>query len=593
MTNGDPWIGKQVGNYRIVEIINSGAFGSVYKGKHLFFEHDPIVAIKVPRTTIPEEERHEFIKEAQLQRQLRNPHILTILDAGFQNGIPYIVTMFAAGGSLRGRLSKLNGQPLPLEEALLILTQVGQALHFAHQYQQSVVHRDLKPENILFDEKGHVLLADFGIAVLLSSIRTGFFGSSGTPPYMAPEQFEGLASSKSDQYALGCIAYELVTGRKVFSVPNPSLEAWWYHHSKVEPVPPRRYNPQLPASIEQAILIAISKNRLDRHSDIAAFIQMMKGTWEQWIVEGDIPFETGYLSSTSTKPSVGTTLLSYRGHSANVMAISWSPDGNRIASGAQDKTVQVWDAVTGHTLLTYRGHTDRVHTVTWSPDGSRIASSSAEDKTVQVWDAASGQVSVTYPWHADWVYAVAWAPDGRYIVSSAENVHIWDALTSQTLMTYSGHTGPVEAVAWSPDGSRIASGAREVQVWDAITGQTLITYDGHDSPVETVTWSPDSRHIASFAFDHSQVQVWDAATGQVLVTYSGNAASVEAITWSPDGRCIASSGEDKTVQVWNAATGETLMAYFEHHGKVEAVAWSPDGSRIASGSFEVNIWQVE
>ena len=118
MANGDPWIGTQVGNYRIFEIINSGAFGSVYKGKHLYFEHDPVVAIKLPRASLPEEERNEFIKEAQLQRQIQYQHILPILDAGFQNGIPYIVTMYAAGGSLRGRLGKRNGQPLPLDEAL-------------------------------------------------------------------------------------------------------------------------------------------------------------------------------------------------------------------------------------------------------------------------------------------------------------------------------------------------------------------------------------------------------------------------------------------------------------------------------------------
>ncbi len=226
MANDDPWIGKQVGNYRIIEIITSGAFGCVYKGKHLLFEFDPVVTIKLPHAILPEEERSEFRKEAQLQRQIRYQHILPIVDAGFQNGIPYIVSMYAAGGSLRGHLGKRNGQPLPLEEAFVILMHVGQALHYAHQYQPSVVHRDLKPENILFDEKENVLLANFGIAVLLSSIRTGFFGSGGTPPYVAPEQFEGLASPKSDQYALGCIAYELVTGRKLFSVPNPTLEAW-------------------------------------------------------------------------------------------------------------------------------------------------------------------------------------------------------------------------------------------------------------------------------------------------------------------------------------------------------------------------------
>src|SRR6266566_2500994 len=287
MVSSDPWIGKEVGNYRIVESINSGNFGSVYKGKHLHFEHDPVVAIKLPRATFhTEEERSQFIQEAQLQRQLGHPHILPILDAGFQNGIPYLVTMYAAGGSLRARLGKRNSQPLPLDEALVILTQIGQALHYAHQYQPPVVHRDLKPENILLDEQGKVLLADFGIAVLLSSIRTGIVGSGGTPPYMAPEQFEGLASPKSDQYALGCIAYELLTGRKMFSIPNATLEAWWYHHAKVEPMPPRQYNPHLPALIEQAILLAISKDRSKRHRDVVAFIQAMTGTKVQQKVGG-------------------------------------------------------------------------------------------------------------------------------------------------------------------------------------------------------------------------------------------------------------------------------------------------------------------
>ena len=384
MANSDPWISKQVGNYRIVEIINSGTFGSVYQGKHLVFEHDPVVAIKLPRAAFhTEEERTAFMKEAQLQRQLRHPYILPILDAGFQNGIPYLVTMYAAGGSLRARLGKRNGQPLSIDEALVILTQVGQALHYAHQHQPLVVHRDLKPENILFDDKSKALLADFGIAVLLSSIRTGLVGSGGTPPYMAPEQFEGLASPKSDQYALGCIAYELLTGHKLFSIPHPTLEAFWYHHAKVAPVPPTQYNPQLPASIELAILIALSKDRVDRHSDVAAFIQALIGTREQ-PVEGIVYFDADQVSSTTTKIPVRTTLLTYRGHTAGADAVAWSPDGRRIAVSGSGDQIQVWDTVTGETLVTYLEHTGRVEAVAWSPDGKRIASGSIG---VNIWQA--------------------------------------------------------------------------------------------------------------------------------------------------------------------------------------------------------------
>ncbi len=547
MANSDPLIGKQVGNYHILAEINSGSFGSVYRGKHIIFEDDPVVAIKLLHASLhTQQERTEFIKEAQLLKKLRHPYILRILDAGFQENMPYLVTEYAAGGSLRDRLRKYNGQPLPVEEAVAILTQIGQALHYANQ--QHIVHRDLKPENILFNNQGEALLADFGIAVLLTTAHTGRVGLGGTPPYMAPEQFEGLASPKSDQYALGCIAYELLTGWKLFSIPNPTLGAWWFHHTKVEPVPPRQYNPQLPAHIEQAILIAILKDRVKRHRDISAFIEAMTGTKEPPITEEGVLFDSDHVSSITAKPPVGTTLLTYRGHSAGAMAVSWSPDGGRIASGARDRTVQVWDAETGQTLLTYRGHTDWVHAVAWSPDGRRIASSGADDRTVQVWDAETGQVLVTYPGHADWVYAVAWSPDGRRIASSAGDAQVWDAETGQTLMTYRGHTGEVETVAWSPDGRRIASGAGDVQVWDA-------------------------------------------GTGQVLGTYRGHAGGVETVAWSPDGKRIASGARDKTVQVWDAATGQALMR--GDAGDVEAVAWSPDGRHIAFGSVGVNIWQAE
>src|SRR5712691_5126163 len=102
MENGDPLIGKQIGNYRILAKINSGSFGSVYQGKHIIFEDDPLVAIKLIHTALRSQQEHtEFIKEAQVLKKLNHPHTLRILDAGFQDGVPYLVTEYAAGGSLR------------------------------------------------------------------------------------------------------------------------------------------------------------------------------------------------------------------------------------------------------------------------------------------------------------------------------------------------------------------------------------------------------------------------------------------------------------------------------------------------------------
>src|SRR5579864_5974673 len=287
MANYDPNIGRQIGSYRLIALINRGSFGSVYQGQHLIFQDDPFVAIKLLHSTLDtQQEREEFIKEAQVLRKLQHAHILHIFDAGFQDGVPFLVTEYATGGSMRNRLLKANGLPIPLDEAIQILTQVGQALHYAHE--QHIVHRDLKPENILFNAQGNVLLADFGIAVILASNRTGLVGIGGTYPYMAPEQFEGLASAKSDQYALGCIAYELVTGHRLFEIPNPSLEVYWYHHAKVEPIPLTRYNQQLPTHVEFSIRTALAKEREQRHADILMFCTSLLKIKKQWLDEGHI-----------------------------------------------------------------------------------------------------------------------------------------------------------------------------------------------------------------------------------------------------------------------------------------------------------------
>jgi len=178
-----------------------------------------------------------------------------------------------------------------------------------------------------------------------------------------------------------------------------------------------------------------------------------------------------------TSISIKTALYTYRGHSAGVIGVAWSPDGTRIASASNDGTVQVWDAANGGHVYTYRGHTGRVNAVAWSPDGKRLASGSA-DFTVQVWDAANGGHVYTYRGHADAVLGVAWSPDNKRIVSGGGNVdngrgdtiaQVWDAANGGHVYTYRGHSLPIWTVAWSPDGTRLASGSwdKTVQVWQA------------------------------------------------------------------------------------------------------------------------------
>ncbi|GCE13972.1 serine/threonine-protein kinase [Tengunoibacter tsumagoiensis] len=272
MESENKYIGRKIGNYRITAPIGAGAFGSVYKGVHVILS-SRTVAIKLMHNTnlASEHERESFLQEAQFLELLKHPHILPIYDVGVDEGTPYIIAEFAPNGSLRDLMkhqAQLKQGLFSLEKVLTIISQVGQALDYVHK--QNYVHRDLKPENILFDAQNDALIADFGIAVFLESTKTQTVDVIGSPRYMAPEQFEGFVSRRSDQYALACITYELLTGRPPFTGQHAVTIAM--AHQTKPPLPPTEINAAVPSYVEQALLRALSKKREDRFPDITSFL---------------------------------------------------------------------------------------------------------------------------------------------------------------------------------------------------------------------------------------------------------------------------------------------------------------------------------
>lgn len=267
----DDDLGQRIGDYIVMEKLGCGGFGCVYKARHSRLPNR-IVAIKVFLGNMDiQREREQFLREARLLDQLRHPCILSILDVDIQEhlfgrDIAYLITEFAPNGSLRDRLDRARS-PMALEKVFELLSKIGEGLSYAHAH--DVVHRDLKPENILFTAKGDPLLADFGIAIVLASgTRTG--DRFGTPAYMAPEQFEGVNSRRSDQYALACVAYELLTGQHPFAGFEGA--ALMYQQMNVRPKRPRLLNPSLPSTVEDALLRALEKNREDRYPDVLSFL---------------------------------------------------------------------------------------------------------------------------------------------------------------------------------------------------------------------------------------------------------------------------------------------------------------------------------
>lgn len=269
MTQYDSYIGKEFGSYRVISKIADGSYGSVYLAKHTILS-ERNVAVKVLHSfyLTASNERESFLQEAQLLEKLKHPNILPILDVGlYQGTVPYFVLEYASHGSLKDNIKRQGGRPFPLQEALNILKQVGDALEHAHR--QNIIHRDLKPENILFDAQNRVLLADFGIATAITG-TSKVDKIAGTPLYMAPEQFRGVASKEGDEYSLACIAYEMLTGSPPFEAAD--FVAMAYQHTHQQPRAPRQLNPTLPSYVEADLLKALRKERHERYNSISAFI---------------------------------------------------------------------------------------------------------------------------------------------------------------------------------------------------------------------------------------------------------------------------------------------------------------------------------
>ena len=597
-----------------------------------------------------------FKREALMLANLRHPHLPRIYDHFSDSGRWYLVMDYIEGETLEVYLQKSVRDPrtakghLSVEEVLDTGLQLCAVLDYLHTRQPPIIFRDLKPANVMRTTERHLYLIDFGIARHFKPGQIKDTMPLGSPGYAAPEQYGKVQTTpRADIYSLGVILHQLVTGDDPTTTPfllapiqpdgDPILakvallikqmtamdeshrpataaavqnelqqiRAGQSYQRVLWSLPPAetRSHPFSPGSArapafqsqQRQILVepkaeGLSEDLPSRHisrrkllvggTALGAALAGL-GVWELFAARGSKPTATQRL---------GTTLLTYRGHSNDVTGATWSPSGLRIASSSDDYTVQSWDASNGGNVVVYRGQ-GLMEGVAWSPDGLHIASGGGP---VQVWNAATGNQVYAYGGHSLIVYAVAWSPDSLRVASASADstVQVWDATTGGHVYIYRGHSNGVNGVAWSPNGSRLASASTDgtVQVWDATTGGHASTYASSGGAF-AVAWSPNGSLIASGNADGT-VQVWNATTGGLIYTYRGHYSDVRAVAWSPSGLRLASASADGTVQVWDATTGSHVYIYRGHSRAVNAVAWSPNGSLIASASTDgtVQVWKV-
>jgi serine/threonine protein kinase len=302
-------IGKELGNYRVLEMIGKGGMAIVYRGQHKTLSRR-IVAIKMLSASLEGDASfsERFFREAEVMDRLRHPNIVTLYDFIEEKGHYYIVMEYVAGKTL-SEIIKEAGGPLSYNEIKTVFQQVLGGIGHAHRL--GIVHRDLKPGNIMINEEGEVKITDFGIARLLgnnfeTTLTTTGLGI-GSPYYMSPEQVlaskEHPISGASDIYSLGITLYQMATGKLPFEGTD-SLFTIMQSHVKKTPPMPREIVPDIPASLEDVILRSIQKKPEDRWPSCEAFWESLASALVEPSLSGKVTETIGTAPLESRPPEI-------------------------------------------------------------------------------------------------------------------------------------------------------------------------------------------------------------------------------------------------------------------------------------------------
>ena len=263
-----------------------------------------------------------------------------------------------------------------------------------------------------------------------------------------------------------------------------------------------------------------------------------------------------------------------------------SPSGEQLATANKDeRTIGLWNTMTGAEIGVLRGHEGPIHSLAYSPDGNRLASCSA-DKTIRLWEPAARREVAVWRGNQKACEWLSYSPDGQRICSlDGRSGRLWDTATGQTIATFDK---PVQrnSVLFMPGGRQLLVGlGRQVCLYDLTTGRQIAVLGSHEEQVFHLAVSPDGKRIASHGEHEKTIRLWDATTRKEIAVLHGHTVSPPNLAFSPDGTRLLSgcSYPDTAMRLWEAATGRPIAALEGHKNSILAVAFSPDGRRLGFG----------
>ncbi|MFY9929661.1 MAG: serine/threonine-protein kinase [Streptosporangiaceae bacterium] len=303
-----PLVGEEFVGYRLRAVLGRGGMSMVYQAENPRLSSDIALKVLAPELATDDNFRTRFLEESRIAASLNHPNVIPIYDTGSSEGLLYIAMRYVSGTDLRQMIKK-RGRILP-SAAVFLLGQAARALDTAHR--KGLVHRDVKPGNLLIERGGedddpdHLYLTDFGIAKHAMS-RSGLTSTGeflGTLDYVAPEQIQGISvTGLADQYSLGCVMYECLTGRVPFEKDLNAAVLW--AHMEESPTRPTALRPDLPPAVDEVFSRVLAKQPGGRYGSCREFVEAMRAALGNLAVD---PRMLGVLGNlTATPPAGGAT----------------------------------------------------------------------------------------------------------------------------------------------------------------------------------------------------------------------------------------------------------------------------------------------
>lgn len=593
--------GKVLADYEVMDEINRGGMGVIYKAKQKGL--DRIVALKVisPHRLANREARRRFKQEVVTAAKLNHPNIVTVFQTDLDGVIPYLAMEYVAGIDL-SKLVKTAG-PLAPGDACHYILQAAHGLQ--HAYEAGLVHRDIKPANLMVTPSPldadsvksgkipRVKVLDMGLARVVTEqdvhipgeiTREGIF--LGTPDYVAPEQAEDARTSdiRADIYSLGSTLYFLLTGEIPF--PGASVMQKLRRQANSPPPSPKAKRDEVSPALDALVRRLMARNPIERPQTPAELIGML----ETVIRGGSVPASGALMlpmGNSTPFPGLPPAGSSTRAHDAGIHSLAVSPDGKFLLSGGADGAIKLWNAEKMKEIRSFRGDIGALEQVALAPNGKWAASCSTRltvsEMRVQLWDLASGtEHGRGLKGASDNYRCIAISPDGRKLAAGCGDNSVWVwtfEFAGMKPVQLKGHRGSVTGVAFARNADTLLSASEDgtVRQWDLTTGSDKGSLNASVGPIRCL------------AFSNKRVAVGGKTLAVRRKTasftrFEGHDGLVNCVAFSADGTQLASGGADGTVRVWNVDDGAEI-ACLEGHGKpVTSVAVGQDGGLIFSGA---------